>query len=730
MEEEFDQLTMDLGDMADDNSDELSESDKSDDFQNPPRKRTRTSDAETLQINENDLIVENDDFDESELETPDIEIFRRAKEQIDNASEKRDDISEWTKGALQSDEVEEIKYDDSFANTAKTEHDFMRAFNLDNAPKLKVDVASVTTTEEIETLQSDIHSNYYEYTDRQQRKEIIGMYKYAKRKIGTKMIISALFALLLFFVENLTLFNSNPTGIFSIAEHPYLHFFVDFGLFLACIACSYEQIYYGTKSVFHRICIPETICMYAIIASVIYSICNLAFIPFGYIPKLYNLPVAFICFLSIVFSFINVVRERYSFGVVSSKDTKFVFNKLTTDESESETDAFSASSKEFIGDLIRIDKAEFVTRYFARSNESARVERVMYPYYFIAILVPFVLSVISFFRNYSFIESMSIWFIGFMFTIPVGILFDYSIPFFIANKKLKDDETTIIGENAIAEFEGADAISVNDTTAFPPYNVMIKEVVVYKGFNIEKILYFCSNGFGLVGGPLAEVFEVATKEVYQRNSRSQFVCSGRSYLCVKIDGNTVIFADRYGITSQGIEIPQNDVVDTNPDISTMYVATNGKLCAKIKIQYVMDEEFETIVKKLNKKGIFVGVRTFDPNINNDLLKKNVQSKKADLRVVRLTKVDDIPQVYEKVDSGVVSKGLSKSLLKAIPFCKNIVKARRISLGIKILASVFGATLLGLYIFGVLPFVTSILMIGFYVMWILVMFIASSIVLLR
>ena len=672
-----------------------------------------------------------EDDDDVELISPDVEVFDRASDTgISTQKAKKSPLSEWTQHAFKPQENEQIEYDEAYANTTRGEHDFMKAFGIaDKSGKsLNIDDSLNPSTAEIESLQGDIHSDYYEYTDRQQRKEIMGMYKYAKRSIRTKMILSSIIALLLLFVENITLFSKNPTGIFSAVVHPYAHFLVDFMLVVLSAACAYEQLYHGIKSIMSKEFIPEAISVFAVGASLLYSIFTIIFIPFYYKPNsiapvFFNFPVAVICLMSIAFSYINVVRERYSFSIVSSKDSKFVLNKVSTDDAEAETEAFSTASKDFVGDLIRVDKTEFVKKYFARTNRSVSTMKVMYPYYVLAICVPLIMSIISIFQGKAFMSAMSSWFSGAMMVMPIGVLFMYSVPFLVGNKRLFEEETTIVGEDTIDEYAGAKAVSVNDTTAFPPYNVKLQNLHVYNEYNLEKVLYYASNGFNTVGGPLAEVFELATKDAFTKSRRARFVCSGRSYLCVKVDNDTIIFADRYGITSQGIDVP-NEREELDEDVSVMYMACNGKLCARMHIKYEMDDDFTQTVRVLNRNDVCVGIRTFDPNINNELIRRQSSLKKADLRVIRLSKQDEIPTTLEKADSGVVSKGHSKSLIKAIPVCKNISKIRKVGLVVNVIASIIGAVLIGMSIFGAISFISSLLIVGYYAVWLAVMLIST------
>ena len=727
MEEKFDQIEMDVGDMTE----QIVIQDDDFDEKVVQQPIARQESYETIQINDSSSEDnDSDDDDDIELVSPDEEIFRRAESRIKNADEfGQSDMFEWTSPIIHKKNKKNQR-EDTFSQSGIQNE-------ISNSGTEKFIDGEYPSITEMETLQRDIHSDYYEYTDRQQRKEIIGMYKYAKRSIRTKIIISSIFALFLLLVENISIFSKNPTGIFSVVEHPYLHFFVDFILLALCALCAYEQLYHGIKSIISKEYIPEAIAVFSLGASIVYSIFTAIFIPFGELPRLYNFPVAIVCVLTIVFSYINVMREKYSFGIISSRDTKFVLNKIDVEDAEAEAEAFSTISRDFVGELVRVDEAEFVKNYFARTNRSANTAKLMAPYYVIALCVPVIFAIIAIFKDATFMTAMTGWFAGVSLLMPVGILFHYSVPFLAGNKYLYEEETSIIGEKTIGEFASAKAVSVNDTTAFPPYNVKMKGFDIYNNYTYEQILYYATNGFSTVGGPLSAVFEMTANNAIPKSKRARFVCSGRSYLCVKIDNDTIIFADRYGITSQGIEdVPPEPekVGDYEDDISVVYMACNGKLCARMFFNYIMDEDFAQTVRSLNKKGVSVGIRTFDPNLNSELIYnefiKRQSVKRVDLRVIRLSKEDEIPVVLEKADSGIVTKGHSRSLIKAIPICKNIATIRKVGTVVNIIASLGGAILLFMGMFGFIPLLNSLLIVGYYAVWMAIMAVISSAMLLQ
>jgi hypothetical protein len=191
----------------------------------------------------------------------------------------------------------------------------------------------------------------------------------------------------------------------------------------------------------------------------------------------------------------------------------------------------------------------------------------------------------------------------------------------------------------------------------------------------------------------------------------------------------LIFADRYGIASQGIDVPA-EREEHSEETSIMYMACNGELCAKMYINYLIDEDFAITVRSLNRHGTAVGIRTFDPNINNEIIKKQTIFKKSELCVIKLSQEDQMSKIEDKVDSGIASKGASKSLLKAIPVCKNITKIRKANLIVKIIASITGLLLVGLAVFDKISMLASILIGLSYVPWMLVMLAITAIYLSR
>ena len=722
MEEKFTQIRLNLGPMEEASVEPTpneTEEKREDTLLN------RLDDPETIPMD----IAENRQSvplgDDVVLVSPDESIFNDAADAVNKPHKGEGYAYEWHNDTNADSGDDLFEANEMYASSTYANRSFMETFGITDA------TGSVKTVSEKEITQYELEESTeentqgeYEYTERLQNSRIKKMYDFAVAGIGKRLIFSVIFAAMLFFVENITLFIKEPTGFLNINNQPYAHIGISFGLLVLCAICAYEQLYHGFRSILTKDYLPESIAVVAFVASLVNSISAAIFVSLGNTsPRLFNFATSAIFIGTILFSFVNVVREEYGFGAVSSKDTKFILERVTENNAEAEFDTFTTTTNgEFDGQIARIGKTDFVKNYFYNSNTTVNIRRFMSIYYLVIILASLAFAIVSLFREGDLTTFTSYWGIGIILLLPIGALCSYSVPFYIGNKKLYEDGVAILGEEAVREFAKTDIVAVNDTTAFPPHNVKITNFNVYNGFDIEKILYYASNGFSIVGGPLAEVFASAANDSVPTSKLVRFVCSGRSSLGVRVDSDKVIFADKFGITSQCIEVGNER--EEQDDICIMYIAVNGKLASKMYIKYEIDDEFLRIVKLLNKNGTGIGIRTFDPNLNNDLLKKLTTFRKSELRIIKLSSISEVIQETDKQDAKIVSEGLSRSLIKAIPICKKILSTRKAIRIVKIISSIVGAVLLALWVFGKLNFIFSAHLVGYHMIFTLIALLVS------
>ena len=655
-------------------------------------------------------------FTEEDMKSATSEYCIRPRSKHDTSASMVIDYSE---GAVERAPV--ATGDTIYAFSTETEGESDEKSILVDAPTAEI------PTEEIATVRGDVRAKALEYTDRGQRQEIIGMYKYAHKLTTIKLIVAAVLAGLLFFYENLSVFGLKLAGALDGAQHPLIYVLINLQLMVICCALAYDELFQGAKAIIALDPTPESVTLVAVLGGLVHTVITAIAAKPGQIPTLFNFVTALCIVLTLTYTLYNVKREMLGFRVVSSKNSKFVLERRKEKETELEATAFNGISDED-PDVLRVERTDFVGNYFKRTNVMPDLRM----YLGIAAAVIFVVALIMFIVLYhggkGGLNALTGAYETVLFGLPLTIFFTYSIPFYRANKFGRSIDTAIIGEEALCEYSFSSIVSVDDTGVFPPYGVKIQSINVYDNYRIDTALHYAASGFACVGGPLADVFEVATMEI-GRSENVEFVEAGEGYLVTRVDGSELICGSAKALLDRGVPMSADLYSydgQTDPEISIMYLACDGKLMAKMYIKYRIDSEFEQIVETLAERGMCVAVKTFDPNVTEAMLALRIKPDKYPLKVVRLTKFSEKPKTKETADSGIVSRGDSKSLLKILTVCEDVLRVRRINTCIKIVASVVGLALMCIIVAsGTVTSVSSLFLALYQLAWLIPLGIATK-----
>lgn len=695
---------------------------------------------------------------EEELQAPDASLFEEASNE-QNAEYSEDDMKSATseyciRSSRRHDTAASMVID--FSKSAprreeaapKTESpagDTIYAFNVAEsdgefheapaAEEVAADTAPVEDlpTEEIRSVRGDVHARGMEYTDRAQRQDIIGMYKYAHKVTRIKMLTAVVFMAILFFYENIQLFGFRLAGALNGAENPLIYTLVNLQLMVICCALAYDEIFQGVKAIFALDPIPESVTAVIAIGGFVHTVLTAVFAKAPandptWVPPLFNFAVSVCIFLTLMYTLYNIKREMLGFRVVSSKNSKFVFVRKKESGADLEATAFNGISDEN-PDVLRVERTEFAGDYFKRTNVMPDLRKYLGIVSGAVLVVAIAVFVLLYHGGKGGLVSVTGAYLTLLLGLPFSIFFTYSIPFYRANKIGRDIDTAIIGEEALCEYSFSSIVSVDDTGVFPPYGVKIQSINVYGNYRIDTALHYAASGFSCVGGPLADVFEVATMDI-GISEDVQFVEAGEGYLITRVDGAEVICGSAKYLLDRGIPM-SSDIYhfdsQTDPEVSIMYLACDGNLMAKMYIKYRIDSEFEQIVEGLAERGMCVAVKTFDPNVTEEMLALRIKPNRYPLKVVRLTKLEEKPEAKAIASGGIVSRGDSKSLLKILPVCEDVIHARRLNTWIKIAATVVGLAIMFIVAFsGTVGVVTSLYLAIYQLVWLIPLAIATKI----
>ena len=506
-----------------------------------------------------------------------------------------------------------------------------------------------------------------EFVSPSEIKGIFENYKTEYGKSAIKLFVLAAISILLFFYENIGIFGGKPLDVFNPEFYPIIHVMTGFQLLIIGFAVLYKEVVTGFKNLVNKRVTVESILPVMLGVSAIYSL-TACFFGAGSAIVGFNFPMALAL---LIFAFgrrLDLRRELMTFRIISSKRSKFALEKLDIIDAELETKAFD----KFLPsqpDIFRINKTAFIDGYFRRTNEYSSVKSVLNAF-IPATLVAFVAGIIvGAFVNKDFATAVSTGYAAFAFTLPVTAFFAFSLPMFRASKVSYDDGSAIVGESAIDEYTSASSISFDDREVFPTAGVKLRSIKVFGSGRLDTAIYYMASVYSCVGGPLSDVLNVATADI-GRSQNIEVISIDADGIETVVDGHH-LYAGKADYLRHNGYLPVADPADEEVeggDISILFLVCDDEVVAKFYVRYRIDPEFEATLKNLYKSGICVGIKTIDPNINDEMLSTRIRLTKYPVRVLKYDDLGDRSRGSDRTDSGIVSKKSVKALLRAFTLC--------------------------------------------------------------
>ncbi len=636
---------------------------------------------ETLEIAET-----SDDFDNDPLEEEADEAVEELPEEdveYDEAVDFENLVSE-----VVGEETEELSESDiSLMVGLGMEDELARNIGQEDAVQLTDDFLA----DQQEWVDKAHHYGPDEYTDPSQNRKIA--IEYTKKNTWgiIRLLAAVALTVAIFFYENLPVFGYQIGGFADPAHYPVVYVMLGLQLLFFLVAIAFPSVTFGVKNLFSMKMLPSSIAFISAAAATLNTVHTAFSITPGVEPKLFNLPAALCLLMAVADEFFTNKREIFSFNIVSSKNPKYVMRRLNTKDSKLENQAVSDLNEESSGDIVKIAKTDFVEGYFWRTKNRGTVDR---PFVFLLLVLTMVLSlivglyVLLTHRAGSAVETA---FVSLMTALPVSAVMVGFYPFYRANKEAYYNDCTIVGEGSVEEYSDTEVISFDDVNVFPSVNVKVRNVRLYNNCRIDKVLYYASSVFAATGGPLADVFEVATMEM-GHSEDVNILDTGAGFIEATVNGKNILFAKEEALLSRGIYIPENVLVnneeDVSPDTSVMYMIYQGRLVSKMILSYVVDADFEYIIRQLADSGMYVCVKTFDPNIDEELINRQVVGNNYPLKVIKYKGTEEITKYSDRTEGGIVSRGTTKALLQTISYCDRIVGAKKTGYVLSVIAAIF------------------------------------------
>ncbi len=562
------------------------------------------------------------------------------------------------------------------------------------------------------------------YSSREQNSMIAGIYRKRMRGSFWRMLLISLLTLGILFLELATIDSSVHNDYTKQGTYGILYILIDLQLLFFIGLSLMSAIKNGFKAIFKFRLNTESLLVVAIFFAAAYSLVQLFTDPNAADLKLYNLPAAFASVCYSVSAYMCARKDYKCFRILASKRPKYTACELTGGTREA--DEFYKYLFED-SDIYTVKRAKFVDGFVERTEKPSKFESV---YNFIVPVVFFAgvtLFAVMSIMGSSVVDAYSAFSIILAASVPASSFFMISLPVIAANRIGAKHSAVFVGNDIAEEYASTSVLSFADTEVYPSNLVKITNIRMYGDYRIDTVITDLAKVFGYVGGPLSKVLAATLNDSVEKPSMVRVIESANDGLCVAMEGHNYFLGKRSYMRRYRFECP----VDEGDDAfergvgSVMYVVIDEKLAAKLYIKYEINPLFDSLLKDMYRAGLCLGIKTLDPNINNEMINSAIKFRKCPISVLRGNSPEEVAAEAERVNSGIVCNSSLHYFLKMFALCdkaRHITKSNVIISVISVFLS-FGAVAF-LAIAGGIGAVTSVHAVAFQLFWMLPVWLIS------
>ncbi len=569
-------------------------------------------------------------------------------------------------------------------------------------------------------------AHLFEYTEKAQTSLFASNYMKQRKSLKLRTKISVFLSAILLLIESLAAFGVNLPHVINVHRNPGVYSLVLLQLFLLISACAYTYLADGIRSLFKAKIAPESLASVYCIMTLIYGL-TIAFTatPSNVCPAYFS-PCA-LCILSLLFYKRRALeREIMGFQIVKSHRPKYVLESAEIDEESrknnelfdylpDDASAFKITKTTFVNDLVYKSKQPCADKSVLKY-----ILPIVAAYFIITVTVLAVMR-----ENVS--SAVISGFSAVSIVLPGALFTGFSLPFYRSSLNAYEIDSAILSEQAADTFASASVVSFDDTEVFPFYAIRTGNFVTYNNSRPDYIIFAAASVFNKVGGPLGKIFAKTAREL-ELTDNVKILKLEHDGIEAMVDSDNVLigsaaFMERYNLDpTYSVE---DETAESGNNKRVMFIASNGKINAKMRIKYTVDAEFARTIKRLARMGVCIAVMTSDPNIDTGLLSSEIDIGKYPIRVVKRAATDK-NDTKETATADIISKGTPKTLLGALSICKKVKASIRTNVMAALLATAIGIMLSLLLLFtGKDATFNSLYIVLYRVFWIILAYVITA-----
>lgn len=612
------------------------------------------------------------------------------------------------------------------------EDELEKAMGKENAERLRSDMEKSIPEDQIKKkkVREEKPGELREFITPAEAKGIFENYKTAFGKNALSLFAMAAVVIVLFFYENIITLGGHLPDALNPVYYPVVNVMVGLQFLFIGAGIAYRSLIKGIRGLIDRKPVPESFIPLILLVSVIFAVCVCFFSP-DVTPVTFNFPASLCLLFAVLNERMDLRREIMSFNIISSKRTKFALEKLELGDAELETKAFDKFLPKQPA-VFKINKTGFIDGYFRRTKAYPSTKLVLKAFIPASAAIAAASLVMGAILLRDWQSAVMLAYTAFFFSLPATVFIAFGLPAFRASRLAFAENSAFVGESALDEYTTAGSISFDDREVFPTAGVKLRSVKVFGSGRIDTVIYNVASIYSVLGGPLSDVLNVATADL-GRSEDTEILSVDNEGVEALVDGKHLYAGKADYLRKNGyvpVSDPDDEEIVSGGEISIMYLVCDDEVIAKLYIRYRIDPGFEVTVKRLYKSGICVGIKTVDPNINDEMLSTKIKLAKYPVRVLKYSDISGSRRGSDRTDSGIVSKKSAKALLSVFTLCDRIKHVTKTNIAVDIITMITGlAVCIATAVIGSVVSVPSLYVALFQLFWLIPVYLMSKFMLL-
>lgn len=421
---------------------------------------------------------------------------------------------------------------------------------------------------------------------------------------------------------------------------------------------------------------------------------------------LYPFAGAFALLLSGLGKYTFITRIRTDFDFIANQKEKYTVEPIVN-----KVDAGIISRGLLTGEpnLKASIKTDFATKFLDISSVDEPADKISKYVGSVSLLLNIILAVVVGLINQNWHLGVNAFVCAMCITTPCYALFCTNNTLLGVSKQLRTRGAMVNGFEGASVTSDANAIVIEAQNLFGPRSCEIHGIKTFNGAKADDVILKTASVIINTKSPLASVFDD--------------VIIGKQAILPEVDD--IVYEDRLGTTGwiyrkkilvgtrdllihHGVPVLKEDFEKkyTRKGRKVLYLAEAGKLMAMFVVSYSADPQLKKALRKLEKSGMTILVRSADPFINDESIAELFELPDGYIRVMNLSNgraFEKYSNLFaQKSPAYIVHNGSALGLVSAFSAAEDLQETRKL---ISVLIS-FGSAL-GLGVVGLLAFVGGI-----------------------